>query len=100
MTDGETTTDLALERTRFASERTLMAWIRTAVSLIGFGFGIPKFFSQLGQATDAKDATEDSPVRLGLMLIALGTLSLAAGMVQHIVLLRRIRPAEGHFRSF
>ncbi|WP_448562013.1 DUF202 domain-containing protein [Trichothermofontia sp.] len=32
--------ELAKERTR-AADRTLMAWIRTALSLIGFSFGIP-----------------------------------------------------------
>ena len=30
--------ELAKERNREAAERTLMAWIRTALSLIGFGF--------------------------------------------------------------
>ena len=34
--------ELARERNREAAERTLMAWIRTALSLIGFGFGIGK----------------------------------------------------------
>ena len=38
----QTTTELARERSRDATERTLMAWIRTALALIGFGFGIGK----------------------------------------------------------
>jgi uncharacterized membrane protein YidH (DUF202 family) len=41
--------ELAKERNRAAAERTLMAWIRTALSLIGFGFGIGK----LSAFTDA-----------------------------------------------
>jgi uncharacterized membrane protein YidH (DUF202 family) len=36
-------TELARERTRQAADRTLMAWIRTSLSLIGFGFGIAKY---------------------------------------------------------
>ena len=32
-----------MDRTRLAYERTLMAWVRTATSLISFGFTIYKF---------------------------------------------------------
>ena len=35
--------ELARERSRQAADRTLMAWVRTALSLIGFGFGIANF---------------------------------------------------------
>ena len=35
---------LALERVRASYEQTLMSWIRTATSLITFGFSIYKFF--------------------------------------------------------
>ena len=36
-------------RTRLSVERTMMSWIRTAVSLIGFGFAIVQFFERLQQ---------------------------------------------------
>lgn len=42
-----TSTELAKERNREAADRTLMAWIRTALSLIGFGFGIGKLNAYL-----------------------------------------------------
>jgi uncharacterized membrane protein YidH (DUF202 family) len=35
---------LAVERTRVAYDRTMLAWTRTATSLITFGFTIYKFF--------------------------------------------------------
>jgi putative membrane protein len=35
---------LAVDRTWLAHERTLMAWVRTATSMISFGFTIYKFF--------------------------------------------------------
>ena len=37
----------AFIRTRLALERTMMAWVRTAVALIGFGFTIVQFFERL-----------------------------------------------------
>jgi uncharacterized membrane protein YidH (DUF202 family) len=37
-------TELAVERTWLAHERTLMAWVRTATFMISFGFTIYKFF--------------------------------------------------------
>lgn len=34
-------------RTRLAVELTIMAWLLTAVSLIGFGFAIVQFFERM-----------------------------------------------------
>ena len=45
---------LALERTYLANERTLMAWIRTATSLITFGFTLYKFFEYLHETDPAR----------------------------------------------
>ena len=42
--------ELARERNREAAERTLMAWIRTALALIGFGFGIGKLAAYMDAA--------------------------------------------------
>ena len=42
-TTTDVATELARERDREAADRTLMAWIRTSLSLIGFGFGIAKY---------------------------------------------------------
>jgi uncharacterized protein DUF2490/uncharacterized protein DUF202 len=44
---------LALDRTRLAHDRTLMAWVRTATSLISFGFTIYKFFQYLHEKGEA-----------------------------------------------
>ena len=37
-------TSLSAERTRLLYERTMMSWIRTATTLITFGFTLYKFF--------------------------------------------------------
>jgi putative membrane protein len=81
---AEERTDLALQRTILASERSLMAWIRTAISMIGFGFSIFKFFQIQAEEIAAGVVKRPYAARnLGLTLIALGTLGLAAGAWQH-----------------
>lgn len=61
-------------RTRLALERTFMAWMRTAVSLIGFGFTITQFFSRLQEMEGhaPHPMAEMVPRNLGLTLIACG----------------------------
>ena len=81
---AEERTDLALQRTIIASERTLMAWIRTAISMIGFGFSIYKFFQYQAEEIAAGNIQHpQAPRNLGMSLIALGTLGLAAAAWQH-----------------
>jgi putative membrane protein len=81
---AEERTDLALHRTIIAAERTLMAWIRTALSMIGFGFSIYKFFQYLPEEIAAGNIRRaQAPRNLGLSLIALGTMALAAAAWQH-----------------
>ena len=43
-------------RIRLAVERTIMAWLRTAVSLIGFGFAAVQFFERMRQMPRAAPA--------------------------------------------
>jgi putative membrane protein len=94
-------TDLALERTIIASERTLMAWIRTALSMIGFGFSIYKFFQYLPEEIAAGNIQRpQAPRNLGMSLIALGTLALAAAAWQHRNFLNRLgAPRHRHVWS-
>jgi putative membrane protein len=88
---AEERTDLALHRTIIAAERTLMAWVRTALSMIGFGFTIYKFFQHLPQEIAAGNIPRpDAPRNLGMTLIALGTLALAAAAWQHRLFLNEI----------
>ena len=61
-----------------------MSWIRTAVSLIGFGFAIVQFFERLGQMPGARDANFPGAARyLGLSLIACGILALLVSLWQY-----------------
>lgn len=78
---------LAMGRTSMAAERTLMAWIRTSISMISFGFTLAKFFEYLAHQNAA---TIKGPLggtwassTVGLTLVAIGTFSLIAAILQH-----------------
>jgi len=71
-------------RTRLAVERTLMSWMRTSVSLIGFGFTIVQFFQRLNAMEGVAPARRpQAPRTLGLMLIACGVLALLVSTWQY-----------------
>ena len=76
-------------RTRLSVERTLMSCIRTAVSLIGFGFTIVQFFNHLPNMPGIKPAYfPESPYYLGLGLIFCGNLVLVVSLWQYHWILR------------
>jgi putative membrane protein len=71
-------------RTRISLERTLMAWVRTSVALIGFGFTIVSFFQRLGDMEGTKAALRpQAPRQLGLALIGAGVLALLISTWQY-----------------
>ena len=95
---AEQRTDLALQRTIMASDRTLMAWTRTTISMIGFGFGIYKFFQYLPEELAAGTVKRpQAPRNLGLTLIALGTLALALAAWQHRSFLNTIGVSQARY---
>jgi putative membrane protein len=65
-------------RTVMALQRTHMAAVRTAVSLIGFGFTVAQFFERLlGKAPEGvRHMGPNGPRNIGLVLIAAGVGSL------------------------
>jgi putative membrane protein len=79
-------------RTRLSIERTMMSWIRTAVSLIGFGFAIVQFFEHLQQIPGTQAAViPAAPKYLGLALISCGVVALIVSIWQYNWTLRYLR---------
>lgn len=71
-------------RTRLSLERTLMAWVRTATALIGFGFTIVQFFERFQGMPDVSPAMRPQmPRYLGLALIAAGVVGLLVSLWQY-----------------
>lgn len=79
----------AFVRTAFSSERSLMSWIRTSVSLYTFGFSLIKFIDYM-EEHGGSERIWTGPRGLGLALIGLGMLVLVLGALEHLRRLRKM----------
>lgn len=88
-------------RTRLALENTLMAWVRTAISLIGFGFAVVEIFNRLAAMPSVAPAKwPEAPRYIGLALIGAGVLGLFISCTQYMWVSRylwspQFRPIAG-----
>jgi len=87
--------ELARERSRAAAERTLMAWIRTSLSLISFGVGIHGIINAIDESLGGKNAPPIGITRLtGIAFVALGTIAIVTATLEHPKELRRIQRGD------
>ena len=75
-------TRLAFERTRNSYENTMMSWIRTATSLITFGFSIYKFF-QIEASGERQPNYLIGPREFALALVSIGLFSLLLATLEN-----------------
>ena len=89
---SNTSTELAKTRNRAAAERTTLAWIRTALALISFGFGLDKIISAIRDAGGDGNTSQDVGVQLMSMgFIGVGIFTLLIAIRQHKRELIRLR---------
>ena len=94
------TNELAKQRNRDAAERTLMAWIRTCLSLISFGFGLDKIIAAIDRAA----ASGDMQAQRGVQLVAAGfvltgILAMVGATIQYRRELRRLHHNDYVYRD-
>lgn len=84
------TNELALHRTLLAHERTMLAWIRTATSLISFGFSIQQLF-RVGKLVGAAPGQFIGPSEVGTAMTVIGLLALLLAALEHRVAMHDMR---------
>jgi putative membrane protein len=88
--------DLAAMRTLMAADRSLMAWVRTSLSMLSFGFTIYKVLEGFQQA--GRDLPrENTPRNAGIFLAVAGTLAIIMGTIEYWQTLQQLRQLQ-HFR--
>jgi putative membrane protein len=91
-------TELALARTLAAYERTMMSWIRTATSLITFGFSVYKFF-QLEAPGHTLRNHLIGPRQFAVMLVSIGLFSLVVATLEYRQNMRSLEVEYGQPRT-
>ena len=83
-------------RVLFAAERTLLAWVRTAIALMGLGFVVAKFGLYLhliaGHEPSPRQETFALATGVAMVLVGVGTCVIAA--VQYRRILAELGPGE------
>lgn len=82
-------------RIYFAAERTLLAWVRTGLTVIALGFVVARFglFLRLLKA-EAEGESHLGSTLIGVSLVLLGSLAVGVAAWQHVRFCRGLGPGE------
>jgi putative membrane protein len=88
--------DLNDPRVFFAAERTLLAWTRTGLTLMAFGFVIERFglFMHMLMAMEGKKWQRDASFWVGILFIVLGASAGLVSVMQYRSVLKTLKPVE------
>jgi putative membrane protein len=85
--------DLGVMRTMMSADRTLMAWIRTSLSMLSFGYTIYKLLNEV-QVLEKAAIADSAPRNAGLLLSTAGTAALILGIIEYAGTLRMLRQSH------
>lgn len=83
-------------RVYFAAERTLLAWVRTGITVIGLGFVVARFgifLRMLHQATGG-DVSSFGSTAIGVALVLFGSAGVAVAAWNHVSFCRQLPAAD------
>jgi putative membrane protein len=83
-------------RVHFAAERTFLAWIRTGLSLMGFGFVVARFGLFLKEVSGHTPGVRSYGFSLwaGSAMVLLGAMMNLAAVARHLEVIRRLNRGE------
>lgn len=88
-------------RVFFAAERTLLAWVRTGLTIMAFGFVVARFglflrlvATQQGQGLPAAELHNRLSNALGIALVLIGVACMIVGAIQHRSYVSTLPPAD------
>ena len=89
--------ELAKERNHIAADRTILAYVRLSLTLIGLGFGVDQAVGLLYSKTGEAIAPTQLAHLLGLSLVGLGIYALMGAAMDYQGEMRRLQQREYHF---
>ena len=88
-------------RVFFAAERTLLAWVRTGLTIMAFGFVVARFglflrllAAQQQGVVDRVETHHDVSNLVGILLVVVGIACMVLGAIQHRSYVATLPPAD------